>query len=102
MRWVLSKKLVAADQEIEALPDQLRVMSAGWPTVATPLIVLQGEKDKLVPIAYADYPSRLVPSAVLDTILLPKQGHFVPWEQPQMMVDAIVRLLNQAITNAGH
>lgn len=102
VRWALSEELVAADQEIEALPDQLRAMSAGWPTVATPLIVLQGEKDKLVPIAHAAYPSRLAPIAVLDTIRLPKQGHFVPWEQPQAMVDAIVRLLDQATANAGH
>ncbi|MGY8718233.1 MAG: alpha/beta fold hydrolase, partial [Verrucomicrobiia bacterium] len=63
---------------------------------------LQGEKDKLVPIAHAEYPSRLAPTALLDTIRLPKQGHFVPWEQPQVMVDAIVRLLDHATTNAGH
>jgi len=102
VRWALSQKLIAADQEIEALPDQLRVMSAGWPAVSTPLIVLQGEKDKLVPIAHAEYPSSLAPTALLDTIRLPKQGHFVPWEQPQVMVDAIVRLLDHATTNAGH
>lgn len=102
VRWALSEKLVAADKEIEALPDQLRAMSAGWPTVTTPLIVLQGEKDKLVPIAHATYPSRMAPAAVLETIRLPQQGHFVPWEQPQAMVDAIVRLLDQATINAGH
>ncbi len=55
-----------------------------------------------MPIAHAEYPSRLAPTALLDTIRLPKQGHFVPWEQPQVMVDAIVRLLDHATTNAGH
>jgi uncharacterized protein len=96
VRWALSEELVAADREIKALPGQLEAMTAGWESVKTPIIVLQGEKDKLVPIAHAGYPAKMAPLAVLETVRLPKQGHFVPWEQPQAMVDQIQRLLIRA------
>lgn len=94
VRWALSEELIAADREIKALPEQLTAMTSRWAAVQTPMIVLQGEKDRLVPIAHAGYLGKMAPSAVLDTIRIPKQGHFVPWERPDAMIDAVKRLLD--------
>ncbi|GAB5562339.1 MAG: hypothetical protein SynsKO_39860 [Synoicihabitans sp.] len=96
VRWAVPDDLVAADHEIKALPDQLRAMSRRWSNVRTPIIVMQGDRDKLVPIAHLDYPARVAPQAVVATIRLEKQGHFVPWEQPEAMTAAILRLLDLA------
>lgn len=94
VRWALPDDLAAADREIKALPAQLQAMTPRWGKMSTSLIMLQGDKDKLVPIAHLDYPARVAPQAVIDTIRLEKQGHFVPWEQPEAMTTAILRLLD--------
>jgi len=46
-------------------------------------------EDDLVPAANADFAERTFPAARLEVRRLPAAGHFVLWQQPELIVDAI-------------
>ena len=101
IRWAVPADLVAADEEIKPLPEELTAMTAGWSDLRPRLIVMQGDRDKLVPFAHVDYPARMAPHAVIETIKLPDQGHFIPWDNPATMRDAVLRLLSRLSSAPG-
>ena len=74
--------------------------------IELPALVLYGENDWLIPNRYLH--PEMTTAAVGDTALkylphsevsmLPLCGHFIPWEQPQMVQEALLSFLNEAAT----
>jgi len=58
-------------------------------TARTP--VLWGQADRLIVPAYASEWARLIPGATVQTV--PDAGHMLPYEQPEVLVDALARFL---------
>ncbi|MCC5024744.1 MAG: hypothetical protein J6386_18985 [Candidatus Synoicihabitans palmerolidicus] len=52
IKWAVPAQLDAANDELEPLPVELAAMVPRWATVRTPLIVIHGDKDGLVPPAH--------------------------------------------------
>ncbi len=102
-RWPLIRSLVPralrnADLEVAPMKEQLTAMLPGWSALLQPVTVIQGDRDKLVPPANADFAERVITRAPLRVIRLPGQGHFIPWENPAVITTAILDALPPAGT----
>ena len=92
--WAVPGELALANQEIMPLAAQLAEMLPLWPAVRSPAIVVQGERDKLVAPANADFAQRMLQDRV-DVIRIADQGHFILWNRPRLIRDQILALLPQ-------
>ncbi|MCB1056423.1 MAG: alpha/beta hydrolase [Acidobacteria bacterium] len=98
VKHLIPNALAGADQEILRLHDQLEAMSGGWPKLAMPVIVVQGEKDSLVDPATADFAERVITEAPLEVRRIPDVGHLIPWEHPELITAAVADLLADEVS----
>lgn len=91
-RLIAPEELLWSNVEILALQGELRKLDREWPRLQRPLVLVQGLKDELVAPATADYAERRIPPEWLRVVRVPDQGHFVLWNQPQTVIDAITSL----------
>ena len=79
-----------------ALPDELRQMVPLWSTLDLPITLIQGEKDKLVHPDNADFAEKMVPRN-LRVVRLEEAGHFVLWNQPEIIKEEILNLYDNRL-----
>lgn len=89
LRWAVPNEMTWSNQEMMPLSGELRLLENAWLQLRTPLLVIQGGKDSLVNPMTADDVERRAPSSWLKVMRLPGETHFVLWEKPQIIVDAI-------------
>src|SRR6185295_5873387 len=94
VRAIVPKMLQLANDEILPLKGELQKMMPLWSGIRTPVEVIQGDDDALVPPANADFAQRMLTKAPVHMMRIPKQGHLIPWERPDLIRDAILRLLD--------
>jgi pimeloyl-ACP methyl ester carboxylesterase len=98
INWAIPTKLTLANEELMPLAGELSQMLPLWKRVQVPVIVIQGQKDCLVSPASADFAERELGRRA--TIMrVPDAGHFILWQQPSIISDAIFTLLGQ---DRGH
>jgi pimeloyl-ACP methyl ester carboxylesterase len=97
VRWMVPGALRKADAEVIPLPDQLTTLGPRLASLKAPVYVLHGQDDKLVPVANADYVRRVLGHSPPVVEVIPDQGHFVPWENPER----IVALAHRALDGLG-
>jgi pimeloyl-ACP methyl ester carboxylesterase len=105
-RWPIVRSLVPddlalANDEILPLKGELEKMLPLWSTIHVPVVVIQGDADGLVPKENADFAARMLTGAQVHMVRVPKQGHLIPWERPELMRDAIVELLPRTAAAAS-
>ena len=92
--WAIPTKLALANEELMPLEGELSKMLPLWQQVQVPVIVIQGQKDCLVSPASADFAERELGRRA-KIIRVPDAGHFILWQQPLIISDAILSLLSQ-------
>ncbi len=81
-----------ADEEILPLKPQLEAMLPLWHRLTMPVLVLHGEDDSLVPVENVLFAEQLsLPR--LSVLRIANQGHLIPWQRPELIVEAIMRFL---------
>ncbi|MEM9896015.1 MAG: alpha/beta hydrolase [Bacteroidota bacterium] len=90
--WLTPKEFEVSNQEILTLKDELELMIPFWKKIETPVIVIQGTDDGLVPKENADFASRMINDSLLTIRMLEEINHFIPWSHPQEISDAIYDL----------
>lgn len=91
LRWMMPKSFKVSNQEILPAKEELLKMEPLWPNVRSHVVVLQGEKDKLVPPGNADYAVKMaVNAASMKMIKLPDENHFIPFSEPQLIIDELM------------
>ena len=99
MSWLLPAELDLANLEVMALPDELRQMLPLWSTLDLPITLIQGEKDKLVHPDNADFAEKMVPRN-LRVVRLEDAGHFVLWNQPEIIKEEILNLYDNRLAKS--
>lgn len=94
VRWAVPDVMRRSNIEMMVLAEELQQQSEIWPLVTVPTVVIQGEKDKLVYPANADYAVSRMPANQLEVVRMPDEGHFVVWENRVRVTKEIQQLLN--------
>lgn len=87
----ISQDMLNSNQEMMQLHQQLTLLNAHMPQLSRPLTLIQGLDDALVDPQTVDDITPLLPKALLTIIRVPKQGHFIIWKNPEL----IIRTLQQ-------
>lgn len=95
IHWLVPKNLAEADAEIIPLKGELEKMVPRWGELKMPVTVIQGLDDELVPAENADFAQRVITNAPLDIQRIPNQGHLIPWQRPDLMVNAVEKYIAQ-------
>src|SRR5205809_1859432 len=64
-----------------------------WPKITASTIVIQGNKDTLVPKENAEFAKKVMVNAPVKVITLEDMNHFVPWTHPYLIRDAILEMI---------
>ena len=94
LAWAVPEELALANKEIMTLSSELTKMLPSWSQVHVPVIVVQGERDKLVLPANADFAQRMISSQVTQ-VRVADQGHFILWNRPDLIRKQILALVEQ-------
>ncbi len=95
IRWMVPQALSKANKELKNLRQELRDMLPLWENIDAETIVLQGGKDPLVDPGNADFVSRMLPEERLEVWFHEEISHFIPWKQPELMVEGILQLIEK-------
>lgn len=95
LSWLLPASLRASNEEIYHAKPELKKMLPLWAEIKCPVIVVQGEKDTLVPPGNADFAVRMLVNAPVSIVRKENVNHFIPWSHPELIRDAIMNLLKQ-------
>ncbi len=92
LKILLPKDLNRSNLEMMILQQDLEAMRPLWPSIKSPIQLIQGDKDKLVNPKHSRFAAKHLPEPQLEIIQLADQGHFIPWQQQTLVVQAIKRL----------
>lgn len=92
IKWGLPREWRNSNEEIFPLKAELEELKPLLGNVRVPTIVIQGDRDKLVPPENADYVKREMPEGVVELRILKGVNHFIPWSNPDDTKRAIVDL----------
>ncbi len=97
LRWILPRSFRASNTEIYHLKPELQDMLPLWGKIKARTIVIQGKKDVLVDPGNADFAKRMMVNADVELVLVDDMNHFVPWSHPQLIRNALLKLLEEEI-----
>ncbi|MGK0238261.1 MAG: pimeloyl-ACP methyl ester carboxylesterase [Candidatus Pelagisphaera sp.] len=94
VKWGLSRAWVNSNDEIFPHKKELEELADLLPGITASTIVIQGMEDDLVPPANADYVERIMTGVIsMDVQRIDGLNHFVPWSRPDLIKEAIVKLV---------
>lgn len=92
--WVTPETFWVSNEEIMPLKDELITMKPLWEQIQAPVIVIQGKKDMLVPWENAEFAREMLNGHTsVDIRYLEGVNHFIPWSNPETIVQAIFDFL---------
>lgn len=99
IRILLPSFVRVCNEEIMSLKKELKLQTSKWSNVKAKVIVIQGEDDTLVPPGNADYIKQKLSETKINNLIkftkVPQVGHFIIWQKPEMIIDAIFELETQ-------
>jgi pimeloyl-ACP methyl ester carboxylesterase len=95
LKWMLPRSIRASNDEIYKLKPELEEMLPLWSGIKAKTIVIQGKKDSLVPPANADFAKKMMTGAEVKVVMVDGMDHFVPWNHPYLIRDAILEMLTK-------
>jgi pimeloyl-ACP methyl ester carboxylesterase len=91
IKRILPTPLNHSNNEMLLLKNELRAMKGNLPQITTPILTIQGQKDWIVLPGNADFIETSLPNAQTQTIKLLKRGHFIPWEEFNLIKNEILK-----------
>jgi pimeloyl-ACP methyl ester carboxylesterase len=93
LSWILPRAFRASNEEIYKLKPELQEMMQYWKNITCPVIVIQGKVDELVPYENVDFAKKMLVNAPVEFVIKDDMNHFVPWSDPQLVTDAILKMV---------
>ncbi len=87
--WLIGSALRRSNQEMLPLAKELAIMQNSLASIDAPIVIIQGDRDKLVPKGNADYLKEKLINSPVKLIRYPQLGHFIPFRQPELMAAGI-------------
>jgi pimeloyl-ACP methyl ester carboxylesterase len=97
--WLMPLSFKASNDEILETKKELELMLPLWKDIKCPVVILHGMKDKFVPPGNADFAKRMLTNTSVEVVLKEDVNHFIPWTHPEMIQQAILKLLDQIESN---
>lgn len=102
VRAFLPRPLDNAMGELSAAKAEEEKLAALLPKVRCPVVIIHGTKDTLVPYENVPYIRRsLTHAPSVRVVTLEGQGHFVPWERPDTIREAVGGMVGGAVGGAS-
>lgn len=101
LSWILPRSFRASNEEIYHLKPELEMMIPHWKNITCPVIVIQGKKDQFVSPQNADFAKRMLVNAPTEFVLVEGMNHFVPWSNPELIQQAILKLIEKNKNSEG-
>ena len=92
--WIVPNSLNVCNREILALKPELLKQKARLSQIEIPVTVIQGAKDVLVPKENADYLEHYLTNAQKKILILPGKNHFILWSEKDLIIDELVKIMN--------
>ena len=96
LRWVLPRSFRASNDELYQLKPQLQDMVPDWGKITCPVAVIHGERDSLVPFGNVAFAEKSLVNAKVHYLLKKDAGHFIPWQNKDLVVEGILKVLAEA------
>jgi len=98
-KLILGSGLKGANAEILPLRPQLEEMLPLWETLDMPVLIVQGDKDRLVSPGNADFLVRSLVNADVTYLERQDMGHFVLWEERDLIRQNMLEIFDQQSTD---
>ena len=102
--WLVPRALRQCNRELITLRGDLVLLQPQLSALAVPVVMLQGGKDRQVPVANVDYLRDRFAEAgktnLFDQLVFPDYNHFIPWEHPDTVEEAI-RMVTDRLSRAA-
>lgn len=98
LRWIVPRSFRASNQEIYHLKPELQDMLPLWEKIKASTIVIQGKKDVLVDPGNAYFAKKMIVNAPVEVVMVDDMNHFVPWSNPELIREAILKLISTSNT----
>jgi pimeloyl-ACP methyl ester carboxylesterase len=79
-KWMIPGAMGVAGDEKFTHEAELEKLRNVWQEVQVPVLHIHGDKDIIVPFANLDFSVQSFNAQYLDTIVLRKSNHFIPWK----------------------
>ncbi len=90
IRVLIPNELRVCNEEILPLKSELQKMAPLWKNIAAKVVLIQGQKDDLVPPGNLDYLIKnLNQKNVVKIFKIQEMNHFVPWKHPELIFQGI-------------
>lgn len=100
--WLVPADLARANVEIMPLAGDLKALTSRLQDITIPVTVIHGSNDQLVSIDNLTFVQQELRSADLEVIEQLDAGHFILWQQPDLVVGAILRLADRVAGGPPH
>lgn len=71
------------------------MMVPNWRFVRCPVVIIHGKRDNLVPFGNVAFAEKHLDPSSTKYITHDGARHFIPWEQPEMITDGVLLLLDE-------
>lgn len=101
VRWLIPGSLRFANEEMKVLQQTLLELKPRLRHIRIPVSVFQGDKDRLVDYQHALFAAQAMTEAGLNLRRFPEHGHFIIWQEPDLVTAEILRLV-EAMEPSAH
>lgn len=94
-RTLLPKMWENSNDELLPLRSELEELDQMWHRITAKVVMIHGNKDRLVPYGNVAYATEKVSADRLSIVTFPQRGHFIPWQDQDAVAQVILDLLNR-------
>lgn len=98
LSWILPDMLYSTNEEIIALKEELIKMKPFWKDITQPTSIIQGKTDNLVPYENALFGKTMLINTN-PTMIIKDMNHFIPWQNPELITQEILRISKKLHTD---
>lgn len=96
-RWLFSKAIqVSADEKYDH-ENQLKQIQNDWKNIKTPILLIHGDKDWLVPFKNTEFAVKNIESKYLKIYRWENESHFIPFTKSNEMMKIILDWINESV-----